>query len=468
MIPGILGRSLFWRRIRWRRIASFLSIGLFAHILFLTMAPFSLIAGPATEPTPIVIASPSHRNLKIVPFINLTGNRSLDYLESGLPQMILNAMTLPVFLQDYNPAEVLVDPAGRASKAERYRAPEVKQEKISSEKIKIRLEGSVYAWKANQGELVDRESGFLVAANIEADYLVQGRITGTTAAPVLELQFYDAVWGRVISRNFALSAANPYDETGLQQIRSFLTAQLPGLASGRIRVTSAKEGALVFLDDVYMGKTPLNVSVAPGKYSLRVSHEQCQDVTLDADLGKQQSYSVACEPAGGAARLIVRSEPEGAEVYLNVTRIGVTPLDVSNLPEGTHRIRISKEGYIDRFKGVVLQSDRPSTVFVEMEKGDTEKYYRDPGYVAGDWTRRDLGFGLLLQSLVLGGGWAYSKTRANDVRDSIRSQIPALAFTDVSGFSLYQFYQIEQNRLDAKTCDNRANLFDGAAIRSLA
>ncbi|MCB1170617.1 MAG: PEGA domain-containing protein [Leptospiraceae bacterium] len=430
-------------------------------------AGFALSAALGAEEIPVVAARPVARKLIIIPFSNLSDSSNLDYLETGLPEMILNGMTLPVFLRDFRPPDVVLDPSGRAGQRNRYSTPALQESVIGSEREKIRLEGSVHRWKPNQAELVERSSGFEVAATLDADYLLKGRIKGSRSAPVLELEFYDAVWGRKSVSVIALPSRNPYEESTLRTIRRFVESRLPGLGSGRIQVNSDKSGALVFLDDVYIGKTPLNENVAPGKYELRISHEECKDQTQSIDLQGSRSFSIECEPAGGKATLVVESQPPGASVFLNLTFLGKTPLKVENLKEGTHRIRISLEDHIDRFKGVELKSGKTSRLSVEMTAGNTEEFYRDPGYVIADWTHHDLAFGLMLQSLVLGGGWAYSSIRANDVRDSIRAQIPTLAITDVPSYSLYQFSQIESNRLDAKAWDNRANLFSGAAIASL-
>ncbi|MEQ8349895.1 MAG: PEGA domain-containing protein [Leptospiraceae bacterium] len=444
----------------------FLSGCLTAIHLWFIVIPLTFSSLKA-EDIPVVTASPVSRSLKIIPFVNLTGSSNLDYLETGLPQMILNGMTLPVFLRDFRPPDIVLDPSGEASVQSPYSSPQLAESVIGTTRQKIRLEGNVHRWGPNEGNLVELESGFPVAASINADYLIQAKIRGDRNNPVLELEFYDAVWGKKSVTIINLPARNPYDEATLLRIRRFISSRLPGLGSGRIRVNSEKSGALVFLDEVYLGKTPLNESVAPGTYDLRVSHEECEDETKSVDLNSQQAFRFECRPRQGNATLVVDSDPPGASVFLNVEFLGKTPLKVENLKEGTHRVRISLDKHIDRFKGVELKSGQTSTVSVNMDEGDTEQYFRDPGYVLGDWTHHDLALGLMIQSLALGGGWAYSSIRANDVRDSIRSQIPSLAITDVPSFSIYQFQQIESNRLDAKAWDNRANLFSGAAIASL-
>tara|TARA_Y100001937_G_scaffold3425_1_gene4565 strand:+ start:16994 stop:18805 length:1812 start_codon:yes stop_codon:yes gene_type:complete len=418
------------------------------------------------EEIPLVTAQPHQRYFRIVPFTNLSGSSNLDYLETGLPEMILNGMSLPVFLRDVRPPDVVLDPAGKARVNSPYSQPQLSQE-VAGSREKILLEGQVYRWRPDEGALVERSSGFHVAALIDADYLLQGRIKGNRDNPVLELEFYDAVWGKKSSTVINLPSRNPYDEATLSRIRTFVESRLPGRGAGRIRVSTDRPGALVFLDDVYIGKSPLDRAVAPGSYQLRVSHEECEDRVRNIELTSDSSFRIECLPRKGNATLVVESNPPGASVFLNVDFLGTTPLKVENLKEGTHRVRISLDKHIDRFKGVRLETGKTARVSVAMTEGSTEEYYRDPGYVIADWTHHDLAFGFMLQSLVLGGGWAYSTIRANEVRESIRGQVPGLAISDVPSYSLYQIQQIENNRLDARVWDSRANLFSGAAIASL-
>lgn len=84
---------------------------------------------------------------------------------------------------------------------------------------------------------------------------------------------------------------------------------------------------------------------------------------------KQPAGETPEQPSGtGAAaaataepgRLLVRSEPSGATVFVDGDRRGVTPLSLTGLPLGTRRIRIQRDGYISQDRAVSLTSQRPS------------------------------------------------------------------------------------------------------------
>lgn len=61
-----------------------------------------------------------------------------------------------------------------------------------------------------------------------------------------------------------------------------------------------------------------------------------------------------------AARLLVRSTPSGAEVFVNGERRGVTPLALRDLPLGSYDVRVTRAGYTASDSRVVLDRGRPS------------------------------------------------------------------------------------------------------------
>lgn len=68
--------------------------------------------------------------------------------------------------------------------------------------------------------------------------------------------------------------------------------------------------------------------------------------------------AAAADAAPG--RLLVRSEPSGATVFVDNDRRGVTPISLTGLPLGTRRIRVQRDGYVSQDRAVSLTSQRPS------------------------------------------------------------------------------------------------------------
>jgi PEGA domain/Protein kinase domain len=73
-----------------------------------------------------------------------------------------------------------------------------------------------------------------------------------------------------------------------------------------------------------------------------------------------------------SGRLLVRSTPTGAQVFVDGHAYGRTPATVRDLPHGTHRVRIERDGYVAEERRVVLTQSRPAqsmTVALERPRG---------------------------------------------------------------------------------------------------
>ncbi len=114
----------------------------------------------------------------------------------------------------------------------------------------------------------------------------------------------------------------------------------PGGPSGTLTVTSRPAGATFLIDGREQGTTPATMSVSAGEHLLEIrSRGPTQIVSLNmADGGQISRYFDL--PAGTAgARLQVNTTPSGAVVSIDGRRRGKSPLVVSDLNPGPHRVR---------------------------------------------------------------------------------------------------------------------------------
>jgi hypothetical protein len=65
-------------------------------------------------------------------------------------------------------------------------------------------------------------------------------------------------------------------------------------------------------------------------------------------------------PAENAGRVLVRSTPAGATVFVDGRDAGVTPAAIRDLPLGAHRIRIVLDGYSPAEERIVVTAARPA------------------------------------------------------------------------------------------------------------
>lgn len=116
----------------------------------------------------------------------------------------------------------------------------------------------------------------------------------------------------------------------------------PVVAQGTVQVISRPDGAKVFVDGVERGVAPLNLTLPVGEYRLELdSGTAKRTVPLAIEAGtvvKQYvDLGVASEAAG---RLEISSEPAGAQVTLDGSARGTTPLVLADIPPGLHTIVI--------------------------------------------------------------------------------------------------------------------------------
>ncbi|MCK5660991.1 MAG: PEGA domain-containing protein, partial [Methanosarcinales archaeon] len=75
---------------------------------------------------------------------------------------------------------------------------------------------------------------------------------------------------------------------------------------------------------------------------------------------KDSSATFSISPSIGG--ITVTSTPTGAEIYLDDSYKGTTPATLSNIPVGSHTIKLTKSGYSDISKTVIVSSGNTATV----------------------------------------------------------------------------------------------------------
>ncbi|MGB9600386.1 MAG: PEGA domain-containing protein, partial [Myxococcota bacterium] len=71
---------------------------------------------------------------------------------------------------------------------------------------------------------------------------------------------------------------------------------------------------------------------------------------------------------GATGNINIQSEPKGAEVYLDGTFMGNTPLALKDIDAGEHVIKVSKAGYVDAETTITLNPKENRNVKVILEE----------------------------------------------------------------------------------------------------
>ncbi len=120
----------------------------------------------------------------------------------------------------------------------------------------------------------------------------------------------------------------------------------PPPAVGTLDISSSPSGAKIYLDGSYRGRTPLQIGVNPGTHDvkLQLPGYQSYQVRVQVRAGQTTRISPRLMPVVTTGTLSVDSSPQGAEVYLNGSYRGRTPLNLS-LNAGSYDLELRLAGY---------------------------------------------------------------------------------------------------------------------------
>lgn len=136
----------------------------------------------------------------------------------------------------------------------------------------------------------------------------------------------------------------------------------PTPATATLVADSRPQGADVYLDGRLQGRTPLTLSVNPGRHEVefRLAGYQSYRVTVNPKPGERVQVFAQLVPEVRQGTLAVTSNPSGAEVYLDGALRGRTPLSLS-LPEGRYGVELRLAGY------------EPYRATVQVRRGETTR-----------------------------------------------------------------------------------------------
>ena len=115
------------------------------------------------------------------------------------------------------------------------------------------------------------------------------------------------------------------------------------VTTGIAKVDANPDGA-VTIDGVERGMTPLTLSLPIGTHTMEITvgdTKRSLPLTIEAGTTTKQDVEFATDIEGATGRLEITSEPSGADVTIDGSPKGVTPLTVIALPIGVHKLTIS-------------------------------------------------------------------------------------------------------------------------------
>lgn len=150
--------------------------------------------------------------------------------------------------------------------------------------------------------------------------------------------------------------------TGTQQLEAPITK------TGWIIIDSEPSGASVYINDEFVGNTPLtNYKQSYGTYQYRLEifnyHPETGIIELNAGRFEQK---VVLKPAFGS--ISVKSSIAGAKIVLDGKQTGKqTPATLTEIPSGTHTISLQMDKYAPKQQEVIVEDGLTAKISMELD-----------------------------------------------------------------------------------------------------
>ena len=117
---------------------------------------------------------------------------------------------------------------------------------------------------------------------------------------------------------------------------------------GIIYISARQEKTKIYLNETYLGEVPfMSDFLSPGEYILRLTSPGYDDYQQKINVVPLhiQEIHISLKPKKVNSTIFVSSNPLGAEVCLDNTYMGLTPLKIKKTPSGEYRLAFMKAGY---------------------------------------------------------------------------------------------------------------------------
>ena len=163
--------------------------------------------------------------------------------------------------------------------------------------------------------------------------------------------------------------------TGAGCARGKKAAEAPRSGKGKIVVTSRPEGAVVIFNGNPRGEAyqlrPVEIKgVDYGRHSIRAEFPGYVGQVVEIDVRAKKTAIEIRLSRGGAGRLVVRSEPPGAEVFIGSRYYGKADpaIEVTNLTPGEYSMWLRLPGHAMERRNVIVERRRERRYMVVLDK----------------------------------------------------------------------------------------------------
>jgi eukaryotic-like serine/threonine-protein kinase len=147
-----------------------------------------------------------------------------------------------------------------------------------------------------------------------------------------------------------------------------VTAKPVEVARGALAV-KANPWAQVYVEGKDYGKTPQTIKdLDVGTYTVRLENPDFTAWETKVKISKKATAKVN-HSFGGFGKLVLNSKP-WANIFLDGTPKGQTPLTLDKVSSGEHQVKFAREGFAEIIQTVTIKPSGQTTLSVPLEKKD--------------------------------------------------------------------------------------------------
>ena len=207
----------------------------------------------------------------------------------------------------------------------------------------------------------------------------------TSAVVIINNQHYTLTEGamRVVldsgTYNYTVTAAGYHPQSGTFTVSGAKVEKRVTLQADIANVTlTAPDGAEIWINGEKRGVGSWSGNLTSGTYIFEARKAGHRTTTLSKHITSaqpQQSYALTA-PTPIVGSVMVDGTPLMAEVAIDGKSVGTTPLKISNILIGNHKITVSKSGYAPYSQSVTVTEGKTATVSVALTEHNAQDNYK--------------------------------------------------------------------------------------------
>lgn len=146
---------------------------------------------------------------------------------------------------------------------------------------------------------------------------------------------------------------------------------------GKLTVQTLPQ-AEIYIDNEYKGKGSCTVELEPGFYNIETRQASHKAGKQQVEVKPKKSSTLKLEPTPIYGSLDIITSPYDAIVKIDGKEVGKTPLALTNVLIGNHKVKIEKEGCIPVEKTITLEEGKPLALNETLVQGITINIMSNP------------------------------------------------------------------------------------------